>query len=55
MTDESSPHVTLCDAAYHGDLDSIREVLSNRDNRYYVNEFLNYDEQMGEVCVAIVF
>ena len=50
MQEETSPHVVLCDAAYHGDLDTIRQVLADRENRYYVNEFLNYDEHMGEVC-----
>lgn len=44
-----SPHEALCDAAYNGDLDVIRKVLSERENRYLVNEFLNFDEVLGEV------
>ncbi|KAG2382228.1 hypothetical protein C9374_005430 [Naegleria lovaniensis] len=44
-----SPHEALCDAAYNGDLDVIRKVLSERENRYLVNEFLNFDEVLGEM------
>ena len=44
-----NPLLTLCDAAYHGDIENIKSILSERENRYLVNEFLNFDEQMGEV------
>ena len=51
---QANPHLALCDAAYHGDCDIIRSILSERENRYLVNEFLNFDEHMGEVCILMI-
>ena len=47
--EENNPLLALCDACYNGDCEAVREILKEKENRYYVNEFLNYDEHMGEV------